>query len=67
MKPSSNNINQHKGESITVPFELDLENTPVVGNFDPSNKLVNSKYVLTEAEFIPESSLKIYKLNKDIV
>lgn len=67
MNNSSNNINRHECESITVPFELDLENTPVVGNFDPSNKLVNSKYVLTEAEFIPESSLKIYKLNKDIV
>jgi len=46
MNKLSCNTNQHKGESITVPFELDLENTPVIGNFDPSNKLVNSKYAL---------------------
>lgn len=70
MNTTSCNIHHHEFESITLPFELDLENTPVVGNFNPSNKLVNSKYVLTETEFIPESyyeTFKIYKLNKDII
>ena len=70
MNTSSCNINRHEFESITLPFELDLENTPVIGNFNPPNKLVNSKYVLTEAELIPESyyeTIKIYKLNKDII
>jgi len=48
MNKSSCN-NQHKIESITVPFELDLENTPVIGNFDPSNKSVNSKYAIVNS------------------
>ena len=48
MNTSSHNINRHEFESITLPFELDLENTPAVGNFNPSNKLVNAKYTLVK-------------------